>query len=123
MNWADILFPSLIVCGIFAIMLAVAIGCSYLWLLQLNKRATKCPKCGKPGAGELLDSEVIDSKSHMDWKTRSGTFRESNPIRVTEEIYKDHFECRYCGHRWMKTAQWTKTVPEKRDGDFSEQER
>ena len=123
MDWLDVFFPSLIVCGIFAIMLAVAIGCSYLWLVWLGKRATKCPECGKMGAGELVESEVIDSKSHLDWKGRSGTSQQASPLRVTEETYEDHFECRYCGHRWMKTAQWTKTIPEKRDKGLPSQER
>ena len=115
MNWVDILYPSLTLCGIFGLLLIVAIGCSYLWLVRVNKQAMKCPECGKIGAGELLESEVIESKSHLDWKTRSGTSLEANPIRVTEEVYEDHFECRYCGHRWMKTAQWKKAIPEKRD--------
>lgn len=123
MDWLDVVFPSLIVCGIFAIMLAVAIGCSYLWLAWLGKRATKCPECGKTGAGELVESEVIDSKSHLDWKGRSGTSQQASPLRVTEETYEDHFECRYCGHRWIKVAQWTKTIPEKRESSQDQRHR
>jgi hypothetical protein len=114
MGWADVFFPSLIVCGISGLMLAVAIGCSYLWLVWLNKRETKCPECGRAGAGELVESKVIDSRSHLDWKKRSGPFQDTGPVRVTEETYEDHFECQYCGYRWTKTTQWTRTTPERR---------
>ena len=39
--------PLLLVCGLFALILAVGIGCSYVWLVWLGKEATRCPKCGK----------------------------------------------------------------------------
>jgi DNA-directed RNA polymerase subunit RPC12/RpoP len=123
MDWADVFFPSLIVCGIFGIMLAVAIGCSYLWLMWLNKRATKCPECGKTEAGELVEDKLIESKSHLEWKTHGSASRDPSPLRVTEETYEEHFECRYCGHRWVQTAQWTRTTPVKRDKGLPSQER
>ena len=112
MNWADVVFPSLIMCGLFAIILVVGIGSSYFWLTWLNKRATKCPECGKTGAGELVESKLIESTSRLERKTRSGAFlQNAKSVRVTEETCEDHFECRYCGHRWIRTAQWTKTSP------------
>ncbi len=44
MDWANTVFPSLIVCGLFGIMLAVGIGFSYLWLVWLNKPVDEnCP--------------------------------------------------------------------------------
>jgi hypothetical protein len=44
MDWANAVFPSLIVCGLFGIMLAVGIGFSYLWLVWLNKPVGEnCP--------------------------------------------------------------------------------
>ena len=112
MEWLDVIFPSLIVCGIFAIMLAVGIGFSYVWLVWLNKRATTCPACGKTGAGELVESEVIDSSAHLEWKTHSSRFlQNAGPVRVTEKTYEDHFKCRYCGHQWTETAQEKKRGP------------
>jgi len=118
MNWADVVFPSLIMCGLFAIILVVGIGSSYLWLTWLNKRATKCPECGKTGAGELVESKLIDSRSRLERKTHGSIFRQrARPIRVTEEVFEDHFECQYCGHRWVRTAQWARTMPEKKSSN------
>ena len=115
MGWSDILVPSLMICGLLGVMLVVGIGFSYLWLVWWNKQATKCPQCGKREAGEPGESKVIHSKAHVEWKTSSGLFRQDvRPVRVIEETYEDHYECRYCGHRWTKTAQWTRTTPEKK---------
>ena len=115
MGWSDILVPSLMICGLFGVMLVVGIGFSYLWLVRLNKEATKCPECGKRGAGELVESKVIDSKAHTERRTHSSIFRQdARPVRVTEETCEDHYECQYCGRRWTKTAQWTRTTPERK---------
>ena len=115
MEWPDVLCPSLMICGLFGVILLVGIGSSYLWLVWSGKEATKCPECGKRGAGELVESKVIHSKAHTEWKTRSSLFRQDvRPVRVIEETHEDHYECQYCGHRWTKTAQWTRTTPEHR---------
>jgi len=115
MNWLNILFLSSIVCVLFIVMLAVGIGCSYLWLVWLNKRATKCPECDKTGAGELVESKVIHSRVYTEWKDKQSIFSRDPSrrqlIQVTEKTYEDHFECKYCGHRWTKTAQERKRTP------------
>jgi len=103
------------ICGLFGVMLVVGIGFSYLWLVRLIKETTKCPECGKREAGELVESKVIDSKAHTEWKTRRDLFRQDvRPVRVTEETCEDYYECQYCGHRWTKIAQWTRTTPEEK---------
>jgi hypothetical protein len=66
MGWSEILFPFLIVCGFLGLVLLVGVGFSYLWLVWLNKQATTCPKCGEKGAGKLVESKVIDSKTHLE---------------------------------------------------------
>ena len=120
MDWVDAAFLFLIVCGLFAVMLVVGVGSSYLGLIWLNKQATKCPECGKIGAGELVESKLINSVSRVEQKTRSGIFRKkSRPVRVAEETYEDHFECQYCGHRWMRTAQWDRTIPKKKKNSIA----
>ncbi len=113
MEWPDVLYPSLIICGLFGVILLVGIGFSYLWLVWLNKEATKCPECGKRGAGELVESKVIRSRVYTEWRNTWSIFgRDSSrrqPIQVTEKTYEDHFECKYCGYRWTKTAQEKQT--------------
>ena len=68
---ADIVYPTLLVCGFFGIILLVGIGFTYLWLLWLNAAALKCPECGRRGAGELEESEVITRRSYTEWKEGS----------------------------------------------------
>jgi predicted RNA-binding Zn-ribbon protein involved in translation (DUF1610 family) len=113
MGWADILYPLVLTGGICGIVLLVSIGFAYLGLVWMNRRATKCPECGKVGAGELVESELINSMVRTEMRTHLGLFRrETSPVQVTEETYEDHFECQHCGHRWTKIAKWTKTSPE-----------
>jgi DNA-directed RNA polymerase subunit RPC12/RpoP len=108
---ADILYPTLLVCGFFGVILLVGIGFTYLWLLWLNAEAVKCPECGRRGAGELEESEVITRRSYNEWKEGSNILGRSvgrrQQIRVTEQTYDDQFACKHCGHRWTKTAQET----------------
>lgn len=112
MGWYDVLFPALVVCGSFGIIFLVGIVFSYLWLVWLDKEATKCPECGKRGAGELVESEMIHSRVSTEWRDTHGIFGRGASrrqlIQVTEETYEDHFECKYCGHQWTKTTQGRK---------------
>ena len=109
MEWLNYLFPVLLICGLFGIIFLVGIGFSYLWLVWLGKEATRCPECGRRGAGELVESQVINSKVHTEWRNTRSIFRRNSTgrelIRMTESTYEDHFECQYCGHQWTKTAQ------------------
>lgn len=115
MEWSNFVFPVLLLCGLFGIILLVGIGFSYLWLVWLDKEATKCPKCGERGGGELVESEVIHSRVYTEWRDTPRMFsrdpRRRQPIQVTEKTYEDHFKCKYCGHQWTKTAQERKRSP------------
>lgn len=104
---AQIVFPLLLVCGAFAVMILVAIISTYFLLLWYNAQATKCPECGRKGGGEVVDSNVIDSKTYTQWKDARTMFRRDparRPVRVTEKTYEDHFVCKHCGHKWIKAA-------------------
>lgn len=111
---ADDVYPVLLMCGLLIVILLVGIGFSYLWLVWLGKQATKCPKCNKKGAGELVKSEVIHSNVRTEWKDM-GLFRRGSSqrqrIQVTEKTYEDHFKCEYCGYQWTTTAQEIKHDP------------
>jgi transcription elongation factor Elf1 len=109
MEWHNFVFPVLLLCGFFGIILLVGIGSTYLWLVWLDKEATKCPKCGKKGAGELVETKVLQSRVYTEWKDTPRIFsrdpRRRQPIQVTEKTYEDHFKCKYCGHQWTTTSQ------------------
>jgi transcription elongation factor Elf1 len=115
MEWLDVLYPFLMMCGFSGLMLLVGIGSSYLWLVWWGKEATKCPECGKRGAGELVESKVTRSRVYTEWRDRWGIFgRDASKrqlIQVTEKTYEDHFKCEHCGYRWTKTAHEKKHTP------------
>ncbi len=121
MWWAEVLYPSLLICVSFGALLLVAVGSSYVWLVWLGKRATKCPECGKSGAGELVESTVTDLRARTEWRTRIGLFRQDvSPTQVLEETCEDHFKCCHCGHEWTKTTQWTRRPPERKQASPEE---
>ncbi|MDX1522869.1 MAG: hypothetical protein R3264_14675 [Anaerolineae bacterium] len=95
-----ILFPGLLVCGFLGIMFLVALGSSFLWLRYVDGRYRRCPECGRKGAGYVVETELVDSRSHIDFKGRSRT-------RVTVETHNDHYQCEHCQHMW--TAKFQKT--------------
>ena len=108
MDWFEALFPGLLVCGLFGVIVLVGIGFSYLWLVWLGGQAIKCPECGKRGAGELVESKVTDLRVYAKRGSRPSIFDKSAQrpqIQMTEKRYEDRFVCQYCGHRWVITAQ------------------
>jgi hypothetical protein len=110
--WGEVLYPSLLICGVFGLFFLLAVVSSYLALTWFNKRATQCPACDRKGAGEVVESRVLNSVTHTEQRTRWGLFRQDRyMVQVTDETYEDHFECQHCGHRWIKTGQWTKIAP------------
>ena len=121
MGWLDVVFPSLIVCGLFGVLFAVAIGFSYLGLVWLHKEITKCPQCGRRGAGDLVEREVVASEVRTEWRDPRGLFGRDPSrrqlVQVTEKTCEEHFECQYCGHEWTRTTQETQRDPRKEELD------
>ena len=71
---ADHVYPVLMMCGLLIIIILVGVGFSYLFLVWWGKELTKCPKCGKRGAGELVESELIDSRVRTEWRNVRSRF-------------------------------------------------
>jgi hypothetical protein len=78
----------------------VGIGCAYWALIIFDKRMRKCPHCHQTGGGDITESTLIGSKNYMD-------FKHQPPIRVTVKSYEEHYQCQYCGHTWIRTAEET----------------
>jgi DNA-directed RNA polymerase subunit RPC12/RpoP len=103
----DILIPIGLLCVFVALFVGVTIGFTYLWLLWYNASMTRCPECGKRGAGELVNSRVLSSKSYLD----QNEMKKGKVVRITEKTHEDEFECQYCGHRWTSMAEHTQRLP------------
>lgn len=94
------LYLGLLVCGLLSIMFLVALGSSFLWLRHVDARYRQCPECEQKGTGYVVETMLVDTKSHLDFKGRSRT-------RVTVETHKDHYRCEQCGHMWTATFRQT----------------
>jgi hypothetical protein len=110
---ADVFVPVLLVCGLFGLIILAGIGMSYVSLLWFNAQMTKCPACGRRGAGEFLDAQVVDSKSSIERRSTAFRFggQADRRVRVTEKTYEEHFRCEHCGHEWTRTAREKNTTP------------
>ena len=61
------------------------------WGLYLRKRS-KCPRCGKPWAREILSKER-DTPYYREMLL-------DGPPSVAYVQYMVHYRCKYCGHKW-----------------------
>ncbi len=104
MDVAAMIYPTLLTCGLFAIILGVGIACSYVWLIFLDRQFRKCPHCQAKGTGYIIEREVLRTQNHMDYKPTS-------PVRVTVKTIEDRYQCENCRHRWTKTVEETVRKP------------
>jgi hypothetical protein len=98
----------LLLCGALGILFVVSTVFSYFWLRYVDAESRKCPQCQTKGAGEVLEYEVVDSKSYVDsaaaQKIPRRFRRRVKPIRVEEKKYKVDYKCNQCGHEWTDFA-------------------
>jgi hypothetical protein len=117
MDFGATLYPLFLVCGLFGLIIAVGIGASYFWLLFLDARARTCPHCGQRGGGNIVESEIVDSRTYTEVRHSQGFsgagVDASQLVRISEKTYIDHYECQACRHKWTKTAQEKKRDPGK----------
>jgi len=104
----DLIVPPLLILATFGIIFAVGVGLIYIVLLIYDREARKCPKCHRRGAGSVTHTDEIHSRTFIDQAMMSSMARTDKkwvkPLRITETIYEDQFECKYCHHTWSKTV-------------------
>jgi hypothetical protein len=107
MDISPITIP-LLVCGALGIVLAVATVSSYLFLRFVDAVARKCPHCERKGGGEVVEYELIDSRTYVDTAATQKLprkFRDkAKPVKVEEKKYEVDYKCKYCGHEWTDIA-------------------
>ena len=101
MDTIGLLYLSLMICGMFVIMLVISLAASSIWLRSVEGNLRQCPNCKKKGAGEIEEVDVLESETHMDFK---GVY----PTRKTMERLLDHYQCTHCGHEWTREFSRTK---------------
>jgi hypothetical protein len=103
----DILVPLAIVIVMAGFAFLFVTGLVYLSLNWFYARMKKCPKCGRKDAAVFKETKFVDANIRVDWKDE----RQEEGDRVTEWQYKDHFECKYCGHQWSYSGRKTERQP------------
>jgi len=98
----------LLLCVAIGTVLLVATGFSYLWLRYVDAEARKCPQCQTKGAAEVIEYELVDSRSYVDsaaaQKMPRRFRRRAKPVKVEEKKYKVDYKCNQCGHEWTDFA-------------------
>ena len=110
---ANSLIPLVVVCGLFGSLVLMGIFISYLSLRYFYGEMSKCPECGRREAGEFIDSEVVESKTHIEHKKPALGFGDDlgKRVRITEKTHKEQYRCAHCGHEWIKMARERTTTP------------
>lgn len=73
----------------------------------------RCDKCGRRGAGRLINKEEVGRRRETKLKTVTETHRDRNyrvtgttqrkvPVSNDVVTYKKTYKCRYCNHIWSK---------------------
>jgi hypothetical protein len=96
MDFLDVLFPILPVCGLLIIVLLIGVGINYFWLKLMLRNIRACPECNAKAAGELVDTQEIVISNNVDYKRRK-------PIRIKETKVIDSYKCEFCQHTWTRT--------------------
>lgn len=105
MNPNDIIYPVAIICVFGSAVLLVGMATTSWFMRVTDGRLRQCPNCHRKGAGYIVQTDSIESNSHMDFQGRT-------PLRITHEAFEDHYECEHCGHTWVVPFQ--RTTQEKR---------
>ena len=91
----------LIWAGIFAIFWAI---CGYIIFRFFDRKLRACPDCKRKAVGFITDTEIERLGTEVD---HSG----KEPVRVKSEKVIDHYECKHCGHIWMRTYERKERLP------------
>ena len=100
----DFFYPFFALCGfllIFVIILFVTMG---LWYRYVDNNVRGCPECETRGSGYIINTEVLNSSSHVE---RKGLRR----YRITEEHLVDTYQCSNCHHEWTRTLNQKTRMP------------
>ncbi|MBL7162042.1 MAG: hypothetical protein ISS57_05495 [Anaerolineales bacterium] len=96
MDYLAIVYPILVACFLFGIILVISFVIAVVWLQYVDRRLRECPKCRRKAAGIIVDTKTVRLKRHID---RKGL----KPVRITEEQVTDQYECEFCGHTWTRS--------------------
>jgi hypothetical protein len=114
-SWIQVFAPIVVICTIFALLVLFGIWVTYLGLREWDRRKRACPNCGRKGSGDVIESDVISTRSYVDTrqvgKAKLGRSTTWGAIRVTETQYEDLYQCSICGHRWTRESAEVERVP------------
>lgn len=98
---AQYLYPLLLIVVILGVMFGISTVASYFWLRFLDGNFRKCPKCNTHGAGIIIDTTDLGTKTEID-------FSRTPPQKITTHKVEDQYKCEKCSHIWTRTLNETK---------------
>lgn len=96
MDFLDVTFTILPMCGLLILVLLMGIVLNYFWLKLMLRNIRACPECGAKSAGEIMDTQEIILSNHVDHKGRK-------PVRIKETKIIDNYKCTVCEHTWTRS--------------------
>lgn len=98
----------LLICGTLVVLVAVASISSFVLLRYADAVARKCPNCEKKGGGEVVEYELLESRTYTDTaaiQSLPRKFRDkAKPVKMEEKKYEVDYKCKHCGHEWTDFA-------------------
>ncbi len=104
MSFTDFLYfvlVFLIILAAFAVFWLVA---GYVLFRLVDRKLRRCPNCKRGAAGVIIETEAEPLGVQLD---RSG----KQAVRIRSEKVVDQFECKHCGHHWMRSFKRTERIP------------
>jgi hypothetical protein len=96
MEFLNVIFPILPMCGLLILILLLGIVLNYFWLKYMLRNIRVCPECKTKGTSELKETDEIILSNSVDRRGRK-------PVRIKETKFIDHYECSACGHSWVRS--------------------
>lgn len=97
---------------------ASVIGAIVALFVALFGFGSSCPSCRKWFAKQELSSDLIDQSSGYEFQTTRDTHRSNDgkvvgttdrrvQVHVTRSTYRNHNQCKHCGHEWVTQSTHT----------------
>jgi len=85
--------------SIFPFVLVILIILTIFVLIIVYR--SRCPKCKRFFAQNLVNKRIDSTKSYEDLKVVDN---KNEIVKTTITSYTSYYECKHCGHKWHKTG-------------------
>jgi hypothetical protein len=87
--------------AVFVIFWAI---CGFIIFRVVDRKLRACPDCKRRAAGIITNTEIEELGLQVDHTGKE-------PMRIKSEKVTDQYECKHCGHIWMRTYERKERTP------------